>query len=788
MAYPKKLEKLYTKEDWDGIIDFASDLFDDYEEDVHVLNDLAVAYSKKDMYDDAYKVCKRIYDLDPKPDYTKQSMEIGVRHMRHHMVMGECYFKKGMYKDALQIFRRLKVLGPQFSEKYLFSAKIHLKEGLPTDAIVELNEMVERTKRRRSSVKEVLDEIINEYPVCEKAYDFMYDLLESEHTLEGKIKELESEVNNEDVDINNIYTLGNFLRYSGNADKSAKFFKQHLKSKKNDPGLLFFTASAFIERGSIKEGVQIFTILLKQDKTYLPSILEKIEKTAGPNCCDTFLLRSLAGLYLASGNIEKGVSCLELLLKFEPENDKYRKKLAEAIIKLINLHLKAKETKDVIKLLERLVKIIPGKPEFAKKLKLLRNKEEEKKIEEYEAQLESGNLSEEEANHIRMKLAEFYKSTGAEDKRVSIFQQIAKSDKEFNPEIVFNIGLSFLSKDLEDLAYENFTKIADSKIEDKTKTDMLYSIGEAYQDKEIYEKANEFYKKILSIDMEYKDVAKRISDVSENLGKTPSEKKEARSLEDRYDDIEKVGEGGMGAIYRAKDKILGRTVALKVIRSEFTADQEALARFIREAQSASALQHPGITTIYDISVEEPVYIAMELVEGGDLYEKLNGKQMEPKEFIPLALDICNALDAAHEKGIVHRDIKLENIMLTKEGKIKVADFGLASITTSPRMTQSGQVMGTPLYMPPEQIKGQPTDNRSDIYALGITFYEMLTGDVPFKDGDIGYQHIHETPESPSFINPAITEELEAIIMKCVEKSPNDRYQKVREIINDLNKC
>lgn len=789
MAYPKKLEKLYNKEDWDGIIHFAAELFDDYEEDVKVLNDLAVAYSKKEMFDEAYKVCKRIYDMNPKPDYAKQTLEIGVQHMRHHMVMGECYYEKGMYKEALQIFRRLKVLGTQFSEKYLFSAKVHLKEGFPTDAIVELGEMVNQTRRRRDSVKEVLNDIIKQYPMCEKAYDFMYDLLKSENHLEAKIEELEENINSgENVDMNEIYILGNFLRYSDKVVDSSRFFKTNLKKNKSDAGLLFFTACAFFSSGLNKEAIKAFSVLLKRDKTYLPSVLEKVEKVGGPNCCDPLLLKNLAGLYLASGNMIRGIACLELVLKLEPGNQKIRQKLAETTIKLINSHLKAKETKEAMEKLERLVKLLPEKQDFAKKLKQLRIGEEKKKIEEYEKQLETGSLSEEEANHLRMKLAEFYKSTGAENKRVSIFQQIAKSEKVFNPDIVFNIGISFLSKGLDELAYENFIKIAEAKIPDNQKVDMLYSIANAYQEKELYEKANEFYKKILSIDMEYKDVAAKISEVSENLGKTPSEKKEARSLEDRYEDIVKVGEGGMGAIYKARDKILGRSIALKVIRSEFTADEEALARFIREAQSASALQHPGVTTIYDISTEEPVYIAMELVEGGDMFEKYGGKMMDIKKFLSVAIDICNALNAAHEQGIVHRDIKLENIMLTKEGKIKIADFGLASITTSPRMTQSGQVMGTPLYMPPEQIKGQPTDNRSDIYALGITFYEMLTGNVPFKEGDIGYQHIHETPESPSFINPEISEELEAIIMKCLEKSPEDRYQKVGKITEDLKKC
>ncbi len=785
----KKIDKLYCKGDWDGVIGVAGELFDDFEEDVCILNDLAVAYNKKEMYDEAFKVCKRIYELNPEPDMAKQTLEIGSRYMRHHLIMGECYYQKGMHKEALQVFKRLKALGSQFSEKYIYAARVHLDEARPVDAIGELKEMTEQTKKRRDSVKEALNDVIKKFPMCEKAYDFMHDLLSSEGKLEERVEELEKVVDNGDeTEPMDIYVLGNLLRCSGHADKSIKLFRNVIKAHSKDPGVVYFYASSKIASGAVKDGMQVFTALLKKSKKLLPAIIDKMEETAGPNCDDTFIFKSLAGLYLAAGDVKKGVATLELLVKSHPENAKLKTKLAEGLIKLINSYIKDGAVNEACEKLERLVKLMPEKPEFAKKLKHLRDQEEKRRMDEYEAQLNQGALDDAEANQIRLKLVEYYKKTGAdENKRVSMFQKIAKTGGEFQPEAAFNIGVSFLSKGLADLAYDNFIKIAESKIPDDKKLEMLYSIGETYQEKEDYEKADEFYKKILSIDMEYKDIAEKLAEVSDNLGKSPAEKKEAGSLEDSYDDIKKIGEGGMGAIYRATHKVLGRTVALKVIRSEFTADEEALARFIREAQSASALQHAGITTIYDISVSEPVYIAMELVEGGNLLEKLDGKMMDIQEFLSTAIDICEALDAAHEKGIVHRDIKLENIMLTKEGKIKIADFGLASITTSPRMTQAGQVMGTPLYMPPEQIKGLPTDNRSDIYALGITFYEMLTGNVPFSEGDIGYQHIHETPESPSFINPEINEQLEAAILKCIEKKPEDRYQKVGDLTEDLKK-
>ena len=316
---------------------------------------------------------------------------------------------------------------------------------------------------------------------------------------------------------------------------------------------------------------------------------------------------------------------------------------------------------------------------------------------------------------------------------------------------------------------------------------MLYQIGNAYEEKGIFDKARDIYKQILSYGIKYRDVAQRIERLpaSPQLGKKD---KRQEKLEDRYDQIEKIGAGGMGSIFRARDKILGRIVALKVIREDFMSDLEAVHRFIREAQSASALQHPGIVTIFDIGVGEPMYIAMEYVDGGNLREKLNKKAMPVQEFLGIAIEICDALDAAHSKGIIHRDIKPENIMLTKDGKIKITDFGLACINNASRMTIAGQILGTPLYMSPEQIKGRPVDNRSDIYSLGITFYESLTGRVPFSQGDIGYCHIHETPPLPSLLNPDIPDTLEKIIIKSIEKKPEDRYQSVREILEDIKRC
>jgi serine/threonine-protein kinase len=217
-------------------------------------------------------------------------------------------------------------------------------------------------------------------------------------------------------------------------------------------------------------------------------------------------------------------------------------------------------------------------------------------------------------------------------------------------------------------------------------------------------------------------------------------------------------------------------VALKFMKDEMQGDQEAVARFIREARAASQLHHPGIVAIYDIQVKPPIYIAMEYIEGGSLRDSLKNGRLSVAQVKTIALQLCDALGYAHRNSVVHRDIKPDNILLVKNAGIKIVDFGLARAQeASTALTRAGQAMGTPRYMAPEQIRGQATDARTDIYSVGVMLYELLTGKVPFEEGDIAYQHIHETPMRLSLLDPAIPLKLDAAVMKCLEKRPEDRF-------------
>lgn len=264
---------------------------------------------------------------------------------------------------------------------------------------------------------------------------------------------------------------------------------------------------------------------------------------------------------------------------------------------------------------------------------------------------------------------------------------------------------------------------------------------------------------------------------------------EQQVFNDRYKIIAKIGSGGMADVYKAIDTVLDRPVAVKVLHKYFAEDEDFVSRFRREAQAAASLNHPNIVNIYDWGSENGTYfIVMELLEGQSLkkYISLNGT-IPPREAMEIAKKVLSALSFAHKHQIVHRDIKPHNIILTREGEIKVTDFGIARAGTS-TMTQTGTILGTAHYLSPEQARGQDVGITSDIYSTGIVLYEMVTGKVPFVGDNpvaIALKHVHEYPTPPRELNPSIPEALQVIIQKAMAKNPESRYQNASEMRNDI---
>ena len=260
---------------------------------------------------------------------------------------------------------------------------------------------------------------------------------------------------------------------------------------------------------------------------------------------------------------------------------------------------------------------------------------------------------------------------------------------------------------------------------------------------------------------------------------------------DRYEIISKIGTGGMSDVYKAKDHTLGRFVAIKVLKPEFSEDVNFVTKFRTEAQSAAGLEHPNIVNIYDVGSENGMhYIVMEYVEGITLKTYIEKKgQLTFKETVSIAIQVARGIEAAHNKGIIHRDIKPQNIIISTEGKVKVTDFGIARAASS--NTISADVMGSVHYASPEQARNGFVDGKSDIYSLGIVMYEMVTGRVPF-DGDttvaVAIQHLQEEIVAPSAYAPNLPISMEKIILKCTQKNPDRRYESMTALLADLRKA
>ena len=322
--------------------------------------------------------------------------------------------------------------------------------------------------------------------------------------------------------------------------------------------------------------------------------------------------------------------------------------------------------------------------------------------------------------------------------------------------------------------------------------DACYGLAAVYEASEKYREALELFEKILAFDFHYADVEKRVGECKERV-REASQSRQARArtgsasqAEGRYKITGKLGRGGMGIVYKAQDTVLDRTVAFKVLPEALKENPQALKNFLREAKSAAQLNHPNIVTVFDAGEQDGVYyIAMEYVDGNTLKEivKHRGK-ISAGGLLHVMAQLCEALAYAHEKKIAHRDVKTANIMWTRDRKAKIMDFGLAKAIEEVR-NHTTVVSGTPYYMSPEQTLGKNVDHRTDIYSLGVTLFEMATGTLPFREGNLPYHHVHTPPPDPREVVPDLPAFIAEVTNQCLRKDPDERFQSTREILQRI---
>ena len=397
-----------------------------------------------------------------------------------------------------------------------------------------------------------------------------------------------------------------------------------------------------------------------------------------------------------------------------------------------------------------------------------------------------------------LRSGETYHREGLDTEAISVLQKVPQADEDFARAAAI-LGDIFSARGQLAIAITKLQQaIGDTELT-RDSVAGYYKLAMIYQEDGKNRESVEIYEKVMAFDYHYRDVEARLAEMralvaeEEPMGGMTGASADADggsaamrvgSAEDgRYQIVGELGRGGMGIVYKVQDTVLDRIVAFKVLPQALVENPQAINNFMREAQAAAKLNHPNIVTVYDTGEQDGrYYIAMEYVEGTTLKEILRRRgPISPPGVLHVLMQISEALAYAHEKKVVHRDIKPANAMWTRDKKAKLMDFGLAKVVEEAR-NHTTVVAGTPYYMSPEQTLGKNVDHRTDIYSLGAAVFEMATGTVPFKEGNIPYHHVHTAPPDIRDLGPDLPKELAQIVERCLQKDPANRYQSAREIL------
>ena len=564
-------------------------------------------------------------------------------------------------------------------------------------------------------------------------------------------------------------------------DRAVSQYGRALRIAPNLDALYRAIGCAHAKRGNLQDAIGQFRTALRTRKECVGPLVDQCRALLEEDSHRRPLRWFLCELLINCGRFREAIDELTLLSEQEPEEqgricealghilevdseNVYARNSRGALLSKAGRYAEARADLEVANRLQ------PKSPQTMATLRAV-----------YEALLATG-----EDPEVSFRLGRILRDLGETDAALRSFQRSVR-DYRFEADSTREMGKIFMQKNLLDLALEEFQKLPT----DDDLKETIYQLGQLCEQRGDALGARTAYRLIFAADAGFRDVQTRFETLSgEVAGERTSSIDRTRILSQlsekakhRYKLLEEVGRGAMGIVYRAMDSELDEVVALKILPDNLSTNTDALTRFRREARSARRLSHRNIVRIHDIGEElGRKYISMEFVEGTNLKAMIRASNgLEIPRVLKYGSQILDALAYAHSIGIVHRDIKPANIMITREDEVKITDFGIAKILESTDATAEGAVVGTPLYMSPEQVRGDPVDHRADLYSVGILLYECVEGRPPFLKGDLAYSHLHLFPE-PMEHGFA---ELNAIIMRVLEKRKEDRWPSAQAMLDAL---
>jgi tetratricopeptide (TPR) repeat protein len=576
----------------------------------------------------------------------------------------------------------------------------------------------------------------------------------------------------------------NYRKMGLDNSHAQKIMQQAIELDPFDKDMVFYLSDLYLKKGETARGLQIIDNFLKTQTKDIDTIIEHLENMKGTPYWKPELHIKIGYLYIDKECYDEALNQFSYL---STNYSKYCGDLMEGYNRIIQKepnYLRARIERGVI-------------------LKIMGNYEDA--IEDFETSssiaANNPNVMYELAecysayaahlrnpsNELLAKMGHLYYELEEYEKCIEAYQQLLRQDRKSREAILY-IGKAFQKNNEHELALQYFIRL---EMSDEVK-DLLYELGDDFYTKGDVDKAIEAYNQIMAADITYRDAALKIGELRGELmdGSSLRRRRDiimqqlSQKAQQRFELIEEVGRGTMGVVFKAYDKDLDEIVALKILSERFSEDEDAQERFRMEVKSARRLSHPNIIRIHDLGEEAGrKYISMEYVDGGDLKKLLTAqKQIPINRAIEYTYQLASALFAAHQMGIIHRDIKPANILMTSEKVCKLTDFGIATIIKESHNLSPDIIVGTPLYMSPEQNEGKSLGPGSDIYSLGVVIYEMLSGSPPFKIGNIAYHHIFTKPPQMK----GVDKDMEELVMKCLEKKPSGRFPDMKGIMDILD--